>query len=304
MQSISGTGSLRLCAAFLARYMPQATVYLTNPTWINHRTIFKDAGLGVEFFQYWDPQNLGVAFESVCEAIRSAPGGSIFVLHACAHNPTGNDPTPEQWQAIGELIKAGGHMTVFDSAYQGFASGDLDSDAQAVRLFVRLGLELFVAQSYAKNFGLYNERCGALVCVGRSPEHIKCVLSNLCAIQRAIVGNPPAFGCRIVAKVLGEPALYAEWKDNLLTMVSRIKEMRQALYDKLKAMGTPGSWEHIITQIGMFSYTGLNQAQSRAMRDQFHIYMTENGRISIAGLTRGNIEYFAQSMDWVVRNVQ
>ena len=305
IQSISGTGSLRLCAAFLARFMPSATVYLTDPTWINHKTIFKDAGLEFASFPYWDPVNRGVDIDAMCSAIESAPAGSIFVLHACAHNPTGNDPTLEQWKRIAGLIKSKGHMTVFDSAYQGFASGDLDRDAQAVRLFVDLGLEMFIAQSYAKNFGLYNERAGALVCVASSPQWAQHVRSNLCALQRGMVSSPPAFGSRIVTRVLTNPELYAEWRQNLSTMVERIHGMRQQLYERLTQVHkTPGSWEHVITQIGMFSYTGLNGQQSRTMRDKFHIYMTENGRISIAGLTTENIGYFAESMDWVVRNVQ
>jgi aspartate aminotransferase len=264
-----------------------------------------DAGMSVEYFQYWDPKNLGVDFEAVCDAIKTAPSKSIFILHACAHNPTGNDPTPEQWKILGELIKEKNHLAVFDSAYQGFASGDLDRDGQSVRIFVDLGLELLIAQSYAKNFGLYNERCGCLVVVTKSTDEAVRVRSNLCAIQRAMISNPPAFGARIVTKVLNNAELFAEWKENLLTMVNRIQEMRQALYYQLTSVHkTPGNWDHIISQIGMFSYTGLSKTQSVAMRDKFHCYMTENGRISIAGLTKANVIYFAESMDWVVRNVQ
>lgn len=191
--------------------MTSSIVYISDPTWINHRTIFQDSGMKVQTYPYWDAKNRGVDIEGFCQALESAHDQSVFVLHACAHNPTGNDPTLEQWKRIGEIMKRKRHMPLFDSAYQGFASGDLDKDAEAVRLFVDMGMELFVAQSYSKNFGLYNERCGALVCVGKSTEHVAAVRSNLCALQRAIVGNPPAFGCRIVSKVLGDSQLYQEW---------------------------------------------------------------------------------------------
>lgn len=195
-------------------------------------------------------------------------------------------------------------MVVFDCAYQGFASGDLDEDAYAVRHFVSQGLQLFVAQSYSKNFGLYNERCGALVSVCGDPEEARAVRSQLCKLQRALISNPPAHGARIVARVLGDPALHQAWLGDLATMVGRIKHMRQSLYDALKRLGTPGRWEHVIEQIGMFSYTGLSPAQSRAMKERFHCYLTDDGRISIAGLSTGNLAYFAEAMDWVVRHVE
>lgn len=165
----------------------------------------------VETYPYWDATNRGVDFKGMLASLEAAEPRSVFVLHACAHNPTGNDPSLDQWRFIGESIKRRGHIAIFDSAYQGFASGDVDKDAEAVRLFVTLGLELFVAQSYAKNFGLYNERCGALVHVGKNETQVEAVRSNLCAIQRAIVGNPPAFGSRIVTKILNDPILYSEW---------------------------------------------------------------------------------------------
>lgn len=284
--------------------MSSSTVYISDPTWINHQTIFKDSGLAVQKYPYWDAENRGVDFKRMCEAIEAAPERSIFVLHACAHNPTGNDPSLGQWKAIGELIKAKNHVTVFDSAYQGFASGDLDADAQAVRLFVGLGLEFFACQSYAKNFGLYNERVGCLVTVAKSVDLAAAVRSNLNALQRAIVGNPPAFGARIVARVLSDPQLTAEWQADLHVMVDRIKTMRALLHAQLTGrLATPGSWSHITTQIGMFSYTGLGLKQSRCMKEKFHVFMTDNGRISIAGLTTGNVEYVAECMDWVVRNI-
>lgn len=226
----------------------------------------------------------------------------MFVLHACAHNPTGIDPTTDQWERIAHAILGCGHFVFFDCAYQGFASGDLDRDAYAVRKFVELGLDVFVAQSYAKNFGLYCERTGCLTVVSQSTEVSRNVRSQLAKLNRSSISNPPAFGARIVSKILNDPQLYAEWISDLHVMVHRIMSMRKSLHSLLVELNTPGNWDHVINQIGMFSYTGLSTKQSLLMREKFHIYMTDNGRISIAGLTTKNIEYFANSMDWIVRN--
>lgn len=197
-----------------------------------------------------------------------------------------------------------GHFAFFDCAYQGFASGDIDKDAYAVRKFVEMGMDVFVAQSYSKNFGLYNERTGALTVVSQTAEIAKNVRSQLSKLTRSMISNPPAFGARIVSKILNDEQLYQEWMADLKVMVDRIQSMRKQLYDNLCQLGTPGDWNHVITQIGMFSYTGLSAKQSLLMREKFHIYMTDNGRISIAGLNSRNVKYFAESMDWVVRNCQ
>lgn len=223
-------------------------------------------------------------------------------MHACAHNPTGIDPTADQWNRIADAMQERGHFAFFDCAYQGFASGDIDKDAFAVRRFVQLGMDVFVAQSYSKNFGLYNERTGALTVVTQNAEAAKNVRSQLAKLTRSMISNPPAFGARIVSKILNNEQLYKEWLEDLKTMVDRIHAMRKQLYDLLQELKTPGSWEHVITQIGMFSYTGLSPKQSLLMREKFHIYMTDNGRISIAGLNSRNIAYFAKCLDWVVRN--
>lgn len=241
-------------------------------------------------------------YELIYSFKQNAPEQSVFVLHACAHNPTGIDPTSSQWESVASAIKECGHFAFFDCAYQGFASGDLDRDAFAVRKFVELGLDLFVAQSYSKNFGLYCERTGCLTVVSKSPEIAKNVRSQLSKLNRSSISNPPAFGARIVGKILNDAQLYKEWMSDLHIMVDRILTMRRSLYEHLVDLKTPGSWDHVINQIGMFSYTGLSIKQSLLMREKFHIYMTDNGRISIAGLTTKNIEYFATSMDWIVRN--
>ncbi|KAI9175637.1 Aspartate aminotransferase, cytoplasmic [Blastocladiella emersonii ATCC 22665] len=303
VQTISGTGAVRLGADFLARFRKGAKVLISNPTWANHRAIFADAGFAeVADYAYYHTETRGLDLEGMLRDLRAAPEGSIVVLHACAHNPTGVDPTPAQWATIADVMAAKRHVAFFDCAYQGFASGDVDRDAQAVRFFATK-MELLVAQSFAKNFGLYNERCGNLSVVAASPAVAGAVRSQMAKLQRAAISNPPAFGARIVSTVLNNPDLYAEWLGNLRTMSGRIQAMRTQLFDALQKLGTPGSWQHILDQIGMFSFTGLTVAQSQAMRTKFHIYMTDNGRISMAGLTTKNVQYFAESMDWVVRNV-
>lgn len=241
----------------------------------------------------------------MASALKNAPARSIVLLHACAHNPTGVDPTQEQWKEIAAIMKEKNHFPFFDCAYQGFASGDLAKDAWAVRYFIQQGFELLVAQSFAKNFGLYGERAGCFHFV-TSPSAdatttIKRIASQLAILQRSEISNPPAYGARIASLVLNDKALFAEWEDNLRTMSGRIKDMRKALRSELEELGTPGSWNHITDQIGMFSFTGLNEKQVQSLREVAHVYMTKNGRISMAGLNTGNVEYFAKAVDKVVR---
>jgi aspartate aminotransferase len=217
--------------------------------------------------------------------LRSAPEGSIILLHACAHNPTGVDPTREQWKEIAEVVRARRHFPFFDCAYQGFASGDLNNDAWAVRYFISQGFELCVAQSFAKNFGLYGERAGCFHFVAPpsadAQDTVKRIASQLAILQRSEISNPPIYGARIASLVLNDEVLFSEWEDNLRTMSGRIIDMRKALRDKLEEMGTPGSWKHITEQIGMFSFTGLNEKQVLKLREEAHVYMTKNGRISM-----------------------
>ncbi|KAL1930692.1 hypothetical protein VTP01DRAFT_10854 [Rhizomucor pusillus] len=304
VQTISGTGANHTGAAFLAQYYKKSQVcFISKPTWANHRNIFSSVGFRVEEYPYWNPETRGLDYEAMLQTMRAAPNGSIFILHACAHNPTGVDPTQEQWKGIAEVMREKGHFPFFDCAYQGFASGDLDRDAWAVRYFVEQGFELFVAQSFAKNFGLYGERAGNLTVVAKSPADAQHVFSQLEKLQRSEISNPPAYGSRIVDIVLNDPALYAEWKENLKYMSNRIISMRKALYDRLIELGTPGTWNHITDQIGMFSFTGLKAPQVKVLKEKYHIYMTDNGRVSMAGLSTSNIDYFAKAVDDVVRNV-
>ncbi|CAO3578387.1 unnamed protein product [Absidia cylindrospora] len=304
VQTISGTGANHTGAAFLAQhYKGSGKCYISKPTWANHRSIFETIGFQVEEYAYWDPVTKGLNYQGMLQSIQDAPNGSIFVIHACAHNPTGVDPTQEQWKGIAEAMRAKGHFPFFDCAYQGFASGDLDRDAWSVRYFVEQGFELFVAQSFAKNFGLYGERAGNLTFVCKTPEDTKRVLSQLEKLQRSEISNPPAYGSRIVDIVLNDEALYAEWKENLKYMSSRIIDMRKALYQHLVDLKTPGTWNHIVDQIGMFSFTGLKAPQVKVLIEKYHIYLTDNGRVSMAGLSTSNVEYFAKAVDDVVRNV-
>jgi len=311
LQTISGTGAVHLGALFLAKFyktQSQRTAYFSDPTWANHFQIFSNVGLEYKTYPYFSKKTKGLDFDSMIGALQDATEGSIIVLHACAHNPTGVDATQEQWKKIAEVIKSKKHFPFFDTAYQGFASGDLATDGWAIRYFVEQGFELCIAQSYAKNFGLYGERAGCFHFV-TSPSSdaestIKRIASQLAILQRSEISNPPAYGARIASTVLNDPQLFAEWEDNLRTMSGRIKEMRKALRSKLEDMGTPGTWNHITEQIGMFSFTGLTEQQVLKIREDSHVYMTKNGRISMAGLNTHNVDYFAKAVDKVVRETQ
>lgn len=245
--------------------------------------------------------------------IASAPEGSIILLHACAHNPTGVDLTKDQWIKLSSLIRQKTHFPFFDCAYQGFASGDLNKDSWAIRYFISQGFETCIAQSFAKNFGLYGERAGAFHFVtsptpsdpSSASGTITRIASQLAICQRSEISNPPAYGARIASTVLNSPPLFSEWEQNLLTMSGRIKEMRSALRSYLEELnGKEGSWKHITEQIGMFSFTGLSEGQVGELRSRGHIYMTKNGRISMAGLNTGNLAYVAGWIDRVVRETE
>lgn len=296
-QCLSGTGSLRVGAEFLAKHYPKSkVVYLPSPTWGNHNKIFPNGGIPVKQYRYYLPSTKGLDFMGMCEDLRSAPDGSVILLHACAHNPTGVDPTKEQWSTIRSIIRAKGHLPFFDSAYQGFASGSLDEDAYAVRSFVADGGECVISQSYAKNLGLYGERVGALSIVCSCPSVVPRVESQLKMVIRPMYSNPPAYGARIVATILSDRQLFQEWTVELRGMAHRIIRMRQELYDALQTRGTPGDWTHILKQIGMFTFTGLSKGQVAMMTREHHIYMTSDGRISMAGLSSRTVPQLADAI--------
>lgn len=303
VQCLSGTGSLRVGAEFLARHYYQRTIYIPNPTWGNHTKIFTLGGLTVKTYRYFDPVTRGLNIQGLLEDLSSAPSGAIVLLHACAHNPTGVDPTLDQWNQIRQLIRSKNLLPFFDSAYQGFASGSLDKDAQSVRMFVHDGGECFIAQSYAKNMGLYGERVGALSIVCRSADVASRVESQLKLVIRPMYSNPPIHGPSIVATILKDRNLYNEWTLELKAMADRIITMRKQLFDALSARGTPGDWSHIIKQIGMFTFTGLNTKQVNFMTKEFHIYMTSDGRISMAGLSSRTVPHLADAIHAAVTTV-
>eukprot|EP00249_Psilotum_nudum_P015584 c25409_g1_i2 orf=169-1596(+) len=296
-QCLSGTGSLRVGAEFLSKhYKGQHTIFIPVPTWGNHPKVFTLGGLNVKTYRYYDPRTRGLDYEGMLDDLKAAPTSSVVLLHACAHNPTGVDPTPEQWEGIRHAVRSKNLLPFFDSAYQGFASGSLDADAYSVRLFVADGGECLVAQSYAKNMGLYGERVGALSIICRSEDVATRVESQLKLVIRPMYSNPPRHGASIVATILGSGELYSDWTVELKNMADRIISMRHQLFDALKARGTPGDWTHIIKQIGMFTFTGLNTEQVRFMTKEYHIYMTLDGRISMAGLSSKTVPHLADAI--------
>ncbi|KAG9046767.1 Aspartate aminotransferase, cytoplasmic [Tulasnella sp. UAMH 9824] len=305
VQSISGTGANHLGALFLSKFYQwngPPTVYLSNPTWANHHQIFKNVGIQPVEYAYYDPKTIGLDFAGMKDAINAAVPRSVFLLHACAHNPTGVDPTPEQWAELADLFIQKGHYAFFDCAYQGFASGDLGKDGEAVRYFESRGIPMLVCQSFAKNAGLYGERVGALHVLTSTKDEADRVRSQLSILQRSEISNPPAYGARLIALLLTDEQLFAQWKEDIKTMAYRIIDMRKQLHHILtNELQTPGNWDHIVSQIGMFSFTGITPAQANAIIEKAHVYMTGNGRISMAGLNSKNIRYFAESLDKAVR---
>lgn len=306
VQALGGTGALRIGLDFLHSRLGYDTVYVSKPTWGNHKGIVKSLCYKeIKEYRYWDENKRCIDFENMLEDLRNAPQKSVIVLHMAAHNPTGSDPTEEQWKQIAVVIKEKHLFPFFDCAYQGFSSGNLDKDAWAVRYFVEQGFELVAAQSFSKNFGLYNERVGQLLFVVSREELLPKVRSQLEIIVRETWSNPPAQGGRIVSAVLNTPELFNEWKGIVKTMADRILLMRQTLFDKLKALGTPGTWDHIVQQTGMFSYTGLSVNQCEHLIKNYHIYlMKDGGRINMCGLTTKNIDYVASAVHDVVTNVK
>ncbi|KAK9490366.1 pyridoxal phosphate-dependent transferase [Lipomyces doorenjongii] len=301
-QSISGTGALRIGGEFLARWYPYGkTIYVPTPTWANHGAVFRDSGLEVKSYRYYDKATISLDLDGMLEDIEAAPLNSIILLHACAHNPTGVDPTPEQWRKISEIVKKRDHFVFFDMAYQGFASGDADRDAYALRYFVEQGHQLVLSQSFAKNMGLYGERVGAFSMVVDSAEEKKRVDSQLKIIVRPLYSNPPIHGARIAAEVLSDVGLYKQWLVEVKVMAERIIKMRHLLKQHLQELGSTRDWSHITSQIGMFCFTGLTPEQVDTLRTEYSVYMTRDGRISVAGITTKNVKRLAESIHAVTK---
>lgn len=296
-QSISGTGALRIGGAFLERFYPGATtIYIPTPSWANHNAVFKDSGLKVEKYRYYNKDTIGLDFDGMVADIKAMPRGSIILLHACAHNPTGVDPTEGQWVAIAEAVKEGDHYPFFDMAYQGFASGDTNKDAFALRHFIEEGLRPCLAQSFAKNMGLYGERVGAFSVVCESAEEKKRVDSQIKILVRPLYSNPPIHGARIASEILNDPVLNKQWLGEVKDMADRIITMRALLKENLEKLGSKHDWSHITSQIGMFAFTGLKPEQMDVLAKEHSVYATKDGRISVAGITTGNVKRLAEAI--------
>ncbi|KAK6435799.1 aspartate transaminase aat1 [Oleoguttula sp. CCFEE 5521] len=296
-QTISGTGALRIGGAFLQRFYPNAkAIYIPTPSWANHKAVFLDSGLEVKQYKYYNKDTIGLDFDGMLADIKAMPKGSMVLLHACAHNPTGIDPTEEQWKAISDAMKEGGHFPFFDMAYQGFASGDTDKDAFALRYFLKEGHQPCLAQSFAKNMGLYGERVGAFSIVTSSPEEKAKVDSQIKILVRPLYSNPPVHGARIASKILNDPALNKQWLGEVKEMADRIITMRALLKENLEKLGSKRDWSHITSQIGMFAYTGLGKEEMERLAQECSVYATKDGRISVAGITSGNVGWLAESI--------
>ncbi|CAL8086836.1 unnamed protein product [Orchesella dallaii] len=302
VQTISGTGSLRIGGAFLEKWFPgNKDIYLPVPTWGNHIPLFKHSGLQVKTYRYYEPKTCGFDFQGALDDISKIPEQSIILLHACAHNPTGVDPRPEQWAELSKLIKDKKLFPFFDMAYQGFASGDIDRDAAAVRMFLKDGHRVALAQSYAKNMGLYGERCGAFSLICDSKEEADRVMSQLKIIIRPMYSNPPIHGARIAAEILTDAGLRAQWLTEVKGMADRVISMRTQLRDNLKKEGSTKDWSHITDQIGMFCFTGMTPEQVGKLTKEHSVYLTKDGRIAIVGITSKNVGYLAHAMHQVTK---
>lgn len=288
VQALGGTGGLKVGADFLKRLRPDATVLISDPSWENHRALFTQAGFEVGTYPYYDPSTRGVRFDAMLAALEAAPAGTIAVLHACCHNPTGADLTTAQWDEVVRVVKARGLIPFLDMAYQGFGDG-LAEDGAVVQQFVAAGMAFFVATSFSKSFSLYGERVGAMSVVCDNREETARVLSQLKIMVRTNYSNPPTHGAQVVAMVLNTPALRQQWEDELAGMRLRIRAMRSALAEALKAAGAPGDFAYITQQRGMFSYSGLTAQQMQRLRNEFAVYGVDSGRICVAALNTKNL---------------
>lgn len=298
-QCLGGTGALKVGADYLKRLLPDATVYISNPSWENHRALFESAGFPVKDYAYYDATTRGVDFAGMKAALAAMPAKSIVVLHACCHNPTGADLTAAQWAEVVAAVKEKNLVAFIDMAYQGFADG-IKQDAAALDLFAASGLQFFVSSSFSKSFSLYGERVGALTIVTAGKDESARVLSQVKRVIRTNYSNPPTHGGAVVAAVLASPELRQMWEDELAGMRDRIRAMRTSLVDKLAAAGAP-DFGFINVQRGMFSYTGLTAAQVEKMRAEYGIYAVGTGRICVAALNTKNIDYVAKAIASVLK---
>ncbi|WP_089953851.1 amino acid aminotransferase [Limnohabitans sp. 2KL-3] len=299
VQAIGGTGGLKIGADFLKKVSPNAKVLISDPSWENHRAIFVNAGFEVGTYAYYDAEKRGVNFDGMLASLNAADEGTIVVLHACCHNPTGYDITDAQWDQVIAVVKAKSLTAFLDMAYQGFGHG-IAEDGAVIGKFVAAGLNIFVSTSFSKSFSLYGERVGALSVVASDKEEASRVLSQLKIAIRTNYSNPPIHGGAVVAAVLNNPELRAQWEQELAEMRIRIKAMRQKLVDSLKAAGVQQDMSFITSQIGMFSYSGLTKDQMVRLRSEFGVYGTDTGRMCVAALNSKNIDYVCAAIAKVV----
>jgi aromatic-amino-acid transaminase len=299
VQALGGTGALKVGADLLRRFVPDAQVWISDPSWENHRALFESAGFTVNTYPYYDPVNHGVRFDAMLAEMRKMPAQSIVVLHACCHNPTGVDLTDAQWTQVVEACAAGRLIPFLDIAYQGFGDG-IEPDAAAVRRFAASGMDFLVSSSFSKSFSLYGERVGALSVVAQDKDEAARLLSQLKRVVRTNYSNPPTHGGSVVTTVLNTPELRALWEQELAGMRDRIRQMRTGLVERLAARGVKRDFSFVARQRGMFSYSGLTSPQVDRLRDEYGIYAVSTGRICLAALNSRNIDAVADAIAAVI----
>ncbi len=294
IQTLGGSGALKIGADFIKKWFPTSKVYVSNPTWDNHKSIFEGAGFEVGTYPYYDSEKIDVKFDEMIAFFKTLPENTVLILHPCCHNPTGVDLSHEQWDQVLEIIKTQKLIPFMDIAYQGFGD-NLEKDAYAIRKAVEMGLSLFVSNSFSKNLSLYGERVGGLSVVCPDEAECQLVFGQLKAGVRRVYSSPPAHGGYITAAVMNTPELFAKWDSEVAQMRDRIKAMRQKLYEALSSKLPGRNFDYFIKQRGMFSYTGLNPEQVQRLQDEFAVYLVGSGRMCVAGLNESNIDYVAEA---------
>ncbi|TDM05720.1 MAG: aromatic amino acid aminotransferase [Ideonella sp. MAG2] len=300
IQTVGSSGGLKVGADFIARWFPGSAVWVSDPTWDNHRAVFEGSGLTVNTYPYYDPATGGLRFDALLQTLQGLPAKSVVLLHACCHNPTGVDLTAAQWDALIPVLRERGLIAFLDIAYQGFGDG-MVQDAYAIRALSRAGLSFFVANSFSKSLSVYGERCGALSVVCPDKAQAELVLGQLKFTVRRNYSNPPLHGGQLVATILNDPALFKQWGEELDAMRVRISQMREQLHAIVSAKVPGRDFSYFLTQRGMFSYTGLSPAQVDRLREEFGVYLVRSGRICVAGLNSRNVERTAQAMAEVLK---
>lgn len=301
VQAPGGTGALRVAAEFIKRFLPDATVWISNPTWPNHPSVFQSAGLKVDSYPYFDAAHHRVDFEAMMAKLRTIPSGDVLLLHGCCHNPTGADLSVDQWREVSAVAQERSLLPLLDFAYQGFAEG-LDEDAAGVRLMAEACPESLIANSYSKNFGLYSERVGALTLVAKNVDSAEAALSHIKQVIRANYSNPPSHGAKVVETILADDGLRQQWEAEVSDMRARINSIRDLFVETLNEKGVDRDFSFIARQRGMFSFSGLTAEQVKKLRDQYAIYAVSSGRINVAGMTEANMDYLCGAIAAVLRD--